>query len=317
LEYSETRRSCLFIDLDAWPPNPNLIDDEYVTSFDLLPDARFVVCSMLTKPASEYAVRIHPPGWPSVPTAGPPEVVAVPDGVDLAEVVTVQDQVVAFRSLVKRDAPPESWRAYRLQDSELHPVPELPEVQSFGADQYGHQSHDNGKVTLTDGTDLLIWDGNGYQLQRGRFERTWELAAKHSVGLGGWTAVPWGDDGLIYLSDRRVMYARRGCDPAPVMPDADNVMFLSPGPEDSVIASHGKNRKSLAARVWFPADGSYIPVTRKELGVAPHFRPAELYWSAVTRQVYTTYGGLLKFPDSDLLALKRVRPRGGGYTASR
>jgi hypothetical protein len=192
----------------------------------------------------------------------------------------------------------------------------LPEVQTFRPGRLAHQVYDQGKVTLADGTELLIWDGHGYELRRGQFERTWELGARHSTGLGEWTSGPWGE-GFFYLSDRRVMYARRDAPPLPVMEDADNVMYLSPGPENSVIASHGKNRKSLASRVWFPEDGTYIPVTRKHLGIAQHSIAYELYWSAATRHVYTKYGALWTFPDSDLLALKRVQPKAGGYRVPR
>ena len=78
LKYSDTRRSTVFIDLDAWPPHPVVIDTEFVSSFDVLPDGRLVVCSMLTKPESDYMVRIHPVGWPAVPATGAPKVIPGP-----------------------------------------------------------------------------------------------------------------------------------------------------------------------------------------------------------------------------------------------
>jgi hypothetical protein len=310
--YSNTRRSTVFIDLAVWPPNPVVIETEFVCSFDVLPDGRLVVCSMLTRPESEYKVRIHSPGWPAGKRAGPPDIIPTAVLGETCEPLAIGNRIVAFDPLIKKEASPEVKRAYVLKSGRFRPVPVLPEVRRFTPGNLAHQVHDNGKVTLLDDTDILIWDGNGYELMRGRFERTWELAAKVSLGLGDWTAVPWGQDGFFYLSNRRVKYARRGAKPVSVMADADNVMYLSEGPEHSVIASQGRNRKALAARVWFPADGSYIPVARKDLGIAPHFSPHELYWSATTRHVYTKFGRLLTFPDSDLLALKRVRPRGGG-----
>jgi hypothetical protein len=314
LTYSDTRRSTVFLDLDTWPPSPLVIDTEYVISFDVLPDGRLVVCSMLTQPESEYAIRIHAPDWPANPTTGGTEVIPCPVPGGLFEVHVIGSRVIAFDYLIKRDQSPQMKRAYGLKAGRFHPVSELPEVRTFDRGQFGHQTYDNGKVSLADGAEVLVWDGNGYELKRGRLERTWELAAKTSMGLGRWSAAPWGEDGFFYLSDRRVMYAPRGAGPVSVLPDAENVMYLAPGPERSVMTSQGRNRKSLAARVWFPADGSYIPVTRKDLGIAPHFSPDELYWSAATRHVYTKFGSLLTFPDSDLLAMKRVRPRGAGYT---
>jgi hypothetical protein len=312
--YSDTRRSTVFIDLEVWPPNPVVIDTEYVSSFDVLPDGRLVVCSMLTRPESEYRVRIHPLGWPADAPTEPPDVIPTPIP-ETCELITIGDRVIALDALIEKEAPPETKRAYALKSGRFRAIPELPEVRIFSPSNLAHQIYGNGKVTLLDGTDILIWDGNGYEVKRGRFERTWDLAAVDIIFLGGWTAAPWGQDGFFYLSDQqvRIKYTRRGAKPVAVMTDADNVMYLSEGPEHSVIASHGMNRKALAARVWFPEEGSYIPVKRKELGIAPHFRPDEMYWSAATRHVYTRFGGLLTFPDSDLLALKRVRPRGGGY----
>jgi hypothetical protein len=312
--HSDTRRSTVFIDLDTWPPSPLVIDTEYVDSFDVLPDGRLVVCSMLTKPESEYAIRIHAPGWPADPTAGGAEVIPCPVPGGIFEVHVIGDRVIAFDCLIKRDQAPQMKRAYGLKAGRFRPVSELPEVRTFGRGQSGHQTYDNGKVTLAGGAEVLVWDGDGYELKRGRFERTWGLAAKTSLGLGRWTDAPWGGDGFFYLSDRRVKYARRGARPVSVLPDAENVMYLAPGPERSVLVSQGRNRKSLAARVWFPEDGSYIPLTRKDFGIPPRFSPDELYWSAATRHVYTKFGSLLTFPNSDLLALKRVRPRGAGYT---
>jgi hypothetical protein len=316
LMYSDTRRSTTFIDLDVWPPNPVVIDREYVTSFDVLPDGRLVVCSMLTRPESDYKVRIHPPGWPSGKRTGPPDIIPTPITGEFCELLAIGDRILAFDALIEKGEQPEKKRAYVLKSGRFRPVPELPEVRRFRPGQLAHQLHANGKVTLLDGTEILIWDGNGYELKRGRFERTWKLGARQSGGLGGWIAVPWGQDGFFYLSDRRVRYARRGSQPVAVMKDADNVMYLSEGPEHSVIASHGKTRKALPSQVWFPADGSYIPVTRKDLGIAPNFHPHELYWSAATRHIYTKFGGLVTFPESDLLALKHVRPRAGGYKVS-
>jgi hypothetical protein len=309
LSYSDTRRSTVFIDLDTWPPKLAILDTEFVSSFDVLPDGRLVVCSMLTRPESEYMVRIHSSGWPTEAVTEPPRITPTPIPGESCQVYSIGNLVIAFDSLIERTDPEEVKRAYALKTSRFRPVAEIPKVQRFRPGNLAQQVYDNGKVTLADGTDLLIWDGNGYELKLGRLQRTCELAAQVTMGLGGWTAVPWGQDGFFFLSDGRVMYARRGTKPILAMPDADNVMSLSPGPENSVIVSHGKNRKALAARVWFPEVGSYIPITRKHLGIAPYFSANELYWSAATRHVYTKFGDLLTFSDSDLLAVKRVRPR--------
>lgn len=314
LKYASIGEPTTFLDLETWPPDPVGVDTEYVSTFDVLPDGRLVVCStLITSENPGYMVRIHPLGWPAAPKAGPPEVIGLPPtGVD-CEVWVIGERVIAFSSHIAKHNPPAQRQAYALKEGRFRAARSLPTIQNFDK-VHNLQQFDNGKVTLADGAELLIWDGNGYEVKRGSLKQTWSLEAKNSFGVGGWNSVPWGRDGFFYLSDRRVMYVRRGKKPVPVLPDAENVMYLSPGPERSIIASQGKNRKGLAARVWFPLDGSYIPITRKDLGVDPHSYADELYWSAATRHVYTRGRGLVTFPDSDLLARDRIRPRGAGYT---
>lgn len=302
-----------FLDLDAWPPKPVADYSEYAASFDVLPDGRFVVCSTPTKSDIGYAVRIHPPDWPADPGAGPPDVYPLPGGIRLAGVWAVSGRVVVFGSSIRRSDPPDSRRAYLLDRKKFVPAPGLPAVTSFGRGHFDNQVHANGKVTLATGEDVLVWDGDGYEWTGKKFERRWELGAR--TNYLDWTSVAWGDDGFFYLSNRRVMHARRGKRPARVHPDADNVMELHPGPDDSVILCEGRNPKSHVARVWFPAEGAYIPILRGHLRCGSYSGSVSIYWSAATRHCHS--GPLTTFPDSGLLALKRVKPRGKGYQVAR
>jgi hypothetical protein len=297
----------IFIDLEIWPPKPMHISNEYVSSFDVLPDGRLVVCSTMTEPKSGYMIRIHSPGWPSKRKADSPDVTPLPGGI--CDVYTMGDRIVAFDSLIQKWQPPANKLAYTLKKGRFHPDAALPAVRKFES-RLDLQMHENGKTTLADGTQLLIWDGNGYELTRSSFKRTWDLEVKRTSL--DWTFVPWETDGFFYLSNSRVMFARSGARPKAMLPDADNVMFLSPGPEESVIVNHGKNAKGLAAQVWFPKEGSYIPIARGDLGISGRSSPDEFYWSAATKHFYTKYADLVTFPETDLLVRKRVRPRGPG-----
>src|SRR5262245_30943735 len=136
LMFGDTRRATAFLDLESWPPRSVVNRSEYAVSFDNLPDARVVVCSMPTNPPGNYAVRVHPADWPA-------------------------------------------------------------------------------------------------------------------------------------------------------------------------------DRKRHIARVWFPTDGTYIPLFRAHICYRPSWSGPELYWSAATG--HTHLGVRTTVPDADLLALKRVRPRGKGY----
>ncbi len=265
---------------------------------------------MPTSPPGDYAVRIHPPGWADNPAVVPAEVYPVPGGLTSAQVWAVAGRVVVFDTLIQRSKQTSKHRAYLLDRGSFAEAPGLPAVKNFGRDTFGHQAHANGKVVLATGEQILIWDGNGYEWTGAAFERRWELSAKEAE-LGGQIGVPWGQDGFFFLSNRRVMYARRGQRPTRVHPDAENVMSLSPGPQDSVILCHGQNAKSFVARIWFPEEGTYIPILRGHLGWSRSGASPDLYWNSVNG--HTHFAPLATFPDSDALALKRIRPRGTGY----
>lgn len=306
--FGENRRATAFVDLGRWPPKAVPNRTEFVVSFDTFPDGRFAVCSMLTKPQGEYAVRIHPAEWAADPTAGPTEVYPLPGSLTTADVRIIAGRVVVWDALIQRERSPDQHRAYLLTRGRFAEAPGLSRVSKF--DKYGHQRHANGKIALSRDEEILLWDGHGYEWTDKKFERRWELGAKEPE-LGGQGGVPWGRDGFFYLSSRRVMYARRGRRPVRVQPDAENVTSLFPGPQDSVILCHGQNANSFVARVWFPEEGSYTPLLRGHLGWNRSGASPDLYWSAATQ--HTHFTPLHTFPDSDVLALKRVKPRGKGY----
>ena len=52
-----------------------------------------------------------------------------------------------------------------------------------------------GVAALRDGSDVVIWDGNGYELCDGRFELTFPMNAQKSESH--FTTVPAGDDGYF------------------------------------------------------------------------------------------------------------------------
>src|SRR4051794_40406415 len=106
LMFGDVRAATAFLDLTRWPPRPVVNRAEYAVSFDTLPDGRVVVCSMRTNPESDYAVRIHPPDWPTNPAAGTLEEYPLPGGLTLAEVWCASGRIVAFDSLVRRGNPP-------------------------------------------------------------------------------------------------------------------------------------------------------------------------------------------------------------------
>ena len=312
-----SRNFTQWLDLDAWPPAPTLHDQEYVVDFDILPDGRVAVCSMLTRPPTEYQVRIYPPGWPARSCAEPPEVIPIPGRRGPCHVWTIGDRVVIADRSPDPNGPPECRRAFLLCGDSFEVIDELPPVQSFKERPLSSPTHAHGKATLGDGTEVLIWDGTGYEWADGGFRPTWDLGILNNFLSAGLSSVPHGPDGFFILSDRRVFHAERDKTPVPILSDATNVMGLSPGPADSVILSFGQNSRSLTACLYFPEEKTLIPLKRKQFGIAPQFSPTMLCWSPATRQFVTTCGDLITVPETDILDRPRVpvRPSRGGKSA--
>jgi hypothetical protein len=293
------------------PPVPQLVPDEYVNSFDRLPDGRFVVCSIRTRPEpTEYAVRVHAPGWPQDHTIPPERVVPLPCGPGVGRVICVAGRVLVLGWLITADGPPESRWAYQLGARGFRPAAGLPPVTAFSAPPYGHQVHGNGRATLASGREVFLWDGTGYELVRNRFVPRWPIAAPQAVS-SGWSSVSWGD-GFLFAGEGRIYWARPGEPVRPVCPDVTRAYEVSPGPGGSVVIPEVRNPKRYVARLWFPDTGVHLPVTRAHLGLAPHDQPGRVYYSEPARHFFNE-SGTRSWPESDWLSVPPVRPREPGY----
>ena len=307
----DTRRATLFLDLSVCPPVPHHVPDEYVNSFDILPDGRFVVCSMRTRPEpSDYAVRIHAPGWPQDHTIPAERVVPMPFGPGVGRVICTAGRVMAMGWLIARDGPPASHQAYQLGARGFRPVAGLPPVTEFSAPPFGHQVHGNGRATLASGREVFVWDGTGYELVGNRFVARWPLAAPQAVSWR-WSSVPWGD-GILFAGEGRIFWARPGEPPQHVCPDVTTAYGVSSGPRGSVLITEVRHPKGHVARLWFPDTGEYLPATRAHMGLAPHDRPGPVHYSEPARHFFSE-SAHRSWPEGDWLSVPAVRPRGPGY----
>jgi hypothetical protein len=307
----DTRRSTAFVDFTKLPLEPVVHNNAYVLAFDELPDGRFVACAMPTKPEGQYGVHFYAAGWPQNPAAEPLRVLPCPGGINMVNVWSIAGHVVAHERLIDGKHPPATHRAYLLEGDQWLEAPGLQPVTKFRGSKFlHHQEHGNGKVTLGDGTDVFVWDGDGYEWTGTQFEKRWELAAG-SANLDGLVTLPWGAESFFYSSSGKVMFARRGEKPVRVLPDVNYAHFLSHGPNDSVFVCMHGDPKSHIVRQWFPADGTYVPLKRAHLGYGRSARSPDMYWSAATKLVHVS--ALYTFPDSSLSDLKRVRPKEKGY----
>jgi hypothetical protein len=192
-----------------------------------------------------------------------------------------------------------------LKRTTLTSVAELPRARFKR--RFHHR--DTARLRLSGGREVLLWAGHGYEDVGGRFERTWELG--YGMSYQYWTGVAWGD-GFFYESDFKVFSARSGRRPRRALPDADDVLHVFGGPADTVLVCQAGRKRGLAARLWFPAEGTYVPLYRRDLGARPRQRMGPFYYSEKTRHFYFFDRELCTMPEEEWLGRKRVRPRNPG-----
>jgi hypothetical protein len=303
--------SSLLVDLRNWPPRGLFLKGEGVVAADVAADGRWVFCSRQRGLSNPHCLQFHEPGEPGrrglkIPAS------PVYRWPSFDRVMTISGQVYAVsgHDYTRLD------EVFRLAGDRLVPVKDLPPAPGEpGTSGRGLWTH--GKVTLTDGTDVLIWCGNGYELRGRKLERTWTLNACQdplwgTLRWGEWSAVAWGD-GFFYVSGNEIFQARRGREPCRAWPDADNVQGLTPGPPGSVLVQHRhyRNDRGLIGRIWFPDDDSFVPLRKNDILRQPRQPFGSLHWSAGTRQLYSVgWDDFATVPGDEVLALKRVRPRG-------
>jgi hypothetical protein len=138
---------------------------------------------------------------------------------------------------------------------------------------------------LADGTDLLLWDGDGYECRNSKFELTFPLAARRREPA--WTSLPAGMDGLFYIAGRCLFEAHRGRLPVAHAPDWTNIMYLFPGPQGSIIVREGDNKDGDAAKLYFPQDHSFIHI---EPELFDDNEYSFVYWSQPSDRFLVHYG---------------------------
>lgn len=235
-----------FVDFSTPPPKFAFID-EYSLAADRSRGGRWLTVSMISEEPFVYRVRI------SAAATGKKTVLEAPKekrGM-LKWAGFVDERVVALMEIQPKEALGQC-PAYALQEQKgrLVRVKELPERASR------HRYH--GIVRLNDGTDLLIWNGDAYELRDGRFELVISLGA---TGYDNVLAnLAYGPNGFFYLSDNRLFSVRRGEPPVSHLPKLDNIMSVSPGPMGSLLLKEGDNKRGDLGKLYLPDDGTYIRI---------------------------------------------------------
>ncbi|MFC9434974.1 hypothetical protein [Nocardia sp. NPDC057030] len=160
-----------------------------------------------------------------------------------------------------------------------------------------------GDARLADGSTVLIWDGNGYELDAAATGcvRSFEMGAQRSFVT--FTAVPAGDDGFFYLSGRRLHEIHRGGAPLRHVEAWTNVMAVRPGPDGGLLLKFGENDEGNVGALYFPDQGTHIPLPPEMFDDRSNY--SAVYWSREADRIVVIGGGFVAVPVKTVLAQPR------------
>ena len=240
----------VFVDLSSWPPK-FISSQEYSLRAAKSAGGQWVLASMTGE-------HTYPPLYRArlCQKLGTPPKVLLPDderengiswvdfsGETVVAVLSAQDLPPSYN----RERP---WVALIEEEGRLVPMKGLaPNSERFTTYGVAH---------LRDGEDIFIWEGDGYRIAAGRFERIFALGAVNTYGC--WTSVPWGDDGFWYLSNNCLFAVKRGCEPKRHLPKLDNIEYIAPGPQSSLLLVEGKRKPGDLGKLYFFSEDAYLRI---------------------------------------------------------
>ena len=289
------------VDLAAWPPETHLWKCDVLADVRPAPSGGWMVLSRTgsTRDDIEFNLWHHPADQPGQSPLAKP---VVSPGDHLEGIVVLGEDVYAF----------EKKQLYQYVPADGESGPSLAPVDSVPAavghknildsDEYAH-----AQLTLGSGQQVLLWDGDGYELVDGRLQKTLPLDVRDSYFE--FVTIPADGEACYYLENSRLCEARRGEKPQQVMKAFDNIMSVQTGPDGTVLFSLGQNDAGYIGGIWFPKDDSYIPILPAEIDpkIEPHYLDT-LHWSAETEHFYLlSWSGVYTFPGDGLLSRERVK----------
>lgn len=152
-----------------------------------------------------------------------------------------------------------------------------------------------GLVRRNQATDVLIWNGDGYELVDGTWKMNFPLRIEKTGAGGGLSSAPAGRDGFFYISDFQLYEVHPGGG-KPRQHLGRDFCFVTPGPDGALLLRWGTNDRGDIAALYFPEDGRFINLTGKTFG-SPAGDISHLYYSDTTRIIYALC-------EDDLLALR-------------
>lgn len=185
---------------------------------------------------------------------------------------------------------------YWLEGSAWKPIHGLPSVDAT------QRPGSFGVLQLRDGADVIIWNGNGYELHGDHFQMTFPIDAKGKEQY--WTFVPAGTDGFFYLSNRCLFEVHRNGSPTPHAQKWKNIMFIRRGPSGTILVQEGENKDGDVGKLYFLGEDTFIHIG-PELFDDEEYR--FIYWSEPTDRFIVLREQWLAVSTTTVLNLPRYR----------
>lgn len=155
-------------------------------------------------------------------------------------------------------------------------------------------------VRLHDGSNVLIWNGNGYEWIDERFHMTFKMQAQDSfVRFYENMPIPTENDGFYYVSNRILFEIHRGQSPVQHLKRFKNIMQLRPGPEGALLFQEGDNDRDDAGNIYFPSKETVIYLGKDSIGF-DQSETDDLFWAA-SRLIIQQGNILYSIPETEVL----------------
>ncbi|WP_232662759.1 hypothetical protein [Pseudonocardia sp. TRM90224] len=164
------------------------------------------------------------------------------------------------------------------------------------------ESPQTGSVRLADGSDVLIWDGDGYELNPAGTgcTKTFAMGARRTYD---WTSAPAGDDGFFYRAGAGLYEMHRGGVPRRHVEAWTNVLGVRPGPANGLLLRFGNLDSGDVGALYFPGDGTFIPFPPEMFDDQDSYN--FIYWNVRDDRIVAGRYGYVAVRVADVLA----RPR--------
>ncbi len=296
----------LILDLNRWPPRFHVRSQEFAWNADCGSDGRWLLVSRAGPGDFRNPVR----GRVYTDLRKEPEVilrvedkgaeVAVDDGFLIGgRVVLIPDT-----SQCKPGTELTAW----MQDGErMRPAPGLPPHRAR-KDRYSMAWILRDIARLADSSELLVWEGEGYEWDGSRFRQTFPLGLTDPYNA--LSAIPSGEDGFFFLTQRKLFEVHRGGSAVRHAPLWENIMAALPGPASGLLLIEGNNPDGDIGKLYFPAEGTFIHIEPELLGDQDMYD--FLCWSQGANRIIASDGAnLYAVPVETILALPRYDARTG------